>query len=115
MKKTYTCKGQHRGCLTFFQYHNRNLGGGNRSANILYRATILVGFFHSLSAQVIEWLEAVARGWNAHPTPFVWAGKRALRRQRARERHYIVSGSGATSCQPIPNQGVDLNGDKQGI
>ena len=75
----------------------------------------LAGQHPDSSAPVIAWLEAVARGWNAHPTPFVWAGKRALRRQRARERHCIVSGSGATSCQPIPNQGVDLNGDKQGI
>ncbi len=66
-------------------------------------------------AQLIEWLEAVARGWNAHPTPFVWAGRRALRRQRARERRYIVSGSGATSCQPISNQGMDLNGDQHAI
>ena len=48
-------------------------------------------------AQLIEWLEAVVRGWNAHPTPFVCGGKRALRRQRARERCYIASGSGATS------------------
>jgi hypothetical protein len=30
---------------------------------------------------IITWLEATARGWNAYPTPFVWAGKRKLRRQ----------------------------------
>jgi hypothetical protein len=66
-------------------------------------------------APLIEWLEAVARGGNAHPTPFIWGGKRALRRQRARERRYILSGSGATSYQLIPNLGVDLNGDKQTV
>ena len=25
-------------------------------------------------AQLIEWLEAVARGWNGNPTPFIWLG-----------------------------------------
>jgi hypothetical protein len=75
----------------------------------------LAGQHPESPAQLIAWLEAVARGWNAHPTPFVWAGKRALRRQRARERRYIISGSGATSYQPIPNPGVDLNGDKQTV
>lgn len=75
----------------------------------------LAGQHPESPAQLIEWLEAVARGWNAHPTPFVWAGKRALRRQRARERRYILSGSGATSYQPIPNPGVDFNGDKQTV
>lgn len=65
-------------------------------------------------AQLIEWLEAVARGWNVNPTPFIWGGKRALRRQRAHKRHYGLGGSGAISCQPIPHQWIDLNGDKQG-
>src|SRR5205085_192798 len=26
--------------------------------------------------QIIDWLEATARAWNADPTPFEWAGKR---------------------------------------
>ena len=55
---------------------------------------------------LMEWLAAVARGWNARPTPFIWGGKRALRRQRARERRYGLGGSGAVSRQPIPHQGV---------
>ncbi len=45
--------------------------------------------------QIIAWLEATARGWNAHPTPFVWGGKRAARRARARERRHALAGSGA--------------------
>ena len=57
--------------------------------------------------QLIQWLEAVARGWNAAPTPFVWGGRRALRRQQARERRYRLSGSGAMTRQPIPHQGTD--------
>ena len=63
--------------------------------------------------QLIQWLEAVARGWNAAPTPFVGGGKRALRRQQARERRYRLSGSGAMTRQPIPHQGTDGNGHKQ--
>jgi hypothetical protein len=34
--------------------------------------------------QIIEWLEATARGWNREPTPFIWGGKRKARREQAR-------------------------------
>ena len=44
---------------------------------------------------------AVARHWNAAPTPFVWGGKRAARRKRERERRHAVGGSGAYTRQPI--------------
>lgn len=45
-------------------------------------------------AEIIDWLEATARGWNQAPTPFVWAGKRKARRERARQRR-ALGGSGA--------------------
>jgi len=45
--------------------------------------------------QIIEWLEATARGWNKAPTRFEWGGKRATRRLRARERRHALGGSGA--------------------
>jgi len=45
--------------------------------------------------QIIEWLEATARGWNKTPTRFEWGGKRATRRLRARERRHALGGSGA--------------------
>jgi len=35
-------------------------------------------------SEIIDWLEATARGWNRQPTPFVWGGKRAARRARSR-------------------------------
>jgi transposase len=38
------------------------------------------------AAEIITWLEDTVAGWNAEPTPFVWAGKRCERRQRARQR-----------------------------
>jgi hypothetical protein len=52
------------------------------------------------TAQIIAWFEAVARHWNAAPTPFIWAGKRAARRRRQRERHR-VGGSGACTRTPL--------------
>lgn len=50
---------------------------------------------------LIAWLEAVAHGWNTCPTPFTWGGKRAARRQRARERRYRLGGAGAVAHQPL--------------
>ena len=51
--------------------------------------------------QIIAWFEAVAGHWNEAPTPFVWGGKRAARRQRWRERRHRVGGSGATTHAPL--------------
>ena len=51
--------------------------------------------------QIIAWLEAVARGWNANPTPFEWGGARAARRERSRNRRHALGGSGACSHRPI--------------
>jgi len=53
------------------------------------------------SAQVMAWLAAEVRGWNANPTPFVWGGKRAARRQRARERRHALGGAGGYTRRPI--------------
>ena len=52
--------------------------------------------------EIIEWLEATARGWNREPTPFMWGGKRHARRRRAWARRHAVSGSGACTHQPLP-------------
>lgn len=51
--------------------------------------------------EIIDALEATARAWNRAPTPFVWGGKRAARRQRARERRHALGGSGALTSRPI--------------
>lgn len=51
--------------------------------------------------QIIEWLEATARGWNRDPTPFEWGGRRALRRVRARKRRHALGGSGACTRRPV--------------
>jgi hypothetical protein len=52
------------------------------------------------TAPIIAWFEAVARHWNAAPTPFLWGGKRAARRRRQRERHR-PGGSGAFARTPL--------------
>jgi len=61
----------------------------------------LDGQYPTTPAQVITWLEATARGWNAHPTPFVWAGKRKLRRQRAYARRHLLGASAAATNRPL--------------
>jgi hypothetical protein len=55
--------------------------------------------------QIIAWLEAAARHWNADPTPFRWGGKRAQRRKRQRERWHRVGGSGARTHRPVARVG----------
>ena len=62
----------------------------------------LAGQCPTSAEQIIEWLEATARGWNRHPTPFIWGGKRKARRDRARTRRHALGGSGAYSKQAIP-------------
>ncbi len=63
---------------------------------------------HPHSAQqVMGWLAATVRGWNADPTPFAWGGKRQQRRWRARQRRhalYALGGSGAVTHQPLPRR-----------
>lgn len=51
--------------------------------------------------EIMEWLEATARGWNKEPPPFEWGGKRATRGERARKRRHAVGGSGGCTRRPI--------------
>jgi transposase len=53
----------------------------------------LTGQQPTSAEQIMTWLEDTVAGWNTHPTPFVWGGKRRERRQRARLRR--LAGSGA--------------------
>ena len=62
----------------------------------------LAGQHPNSAAELREWLAATVRGWNAAPTPFEWGGKRAERRQRARERRHRLGGSGAYTRRPLP-------------
>ena len=58
----------------------------------------LAGQHPQTAQEIIDGLEATVRGWNAEPTPFVWGGKRAARRVRARERRHALGESCA--CSP---------------
>jgi len=51
--------------------------------------------------EIITLFEATARGWNHNPTPFVWGGKRAIRRERSRQRRHAMGGSGAYTKRPV--------------
>lgn len=57
----------------------------------------LAGQHPESAEQLMEWLAATERGWNATPTPFTWGGKRTARRTRARQRQHPLGGSGALS------------------
>jgi hypothetical protein len=59
--------------------------------------------------EIIRWLEATARGWNADPTPFTWHGKRYLRRVRSRQRHHHLGGSGACARRPAHHRPTALD------
>jgi hypothetical protein len=61
----------------------------------------LDGQYPASPSEIVGRFEAVARHWNAAPTPFVWGGKRAARRKRERDRRHAVGGSGAYTRHPI--------------
>ncbi len=68
----------------------------------------LAGQHPTSAPEVMDWLVATVRGWNAAPTPFVWGGKRQQRRWRARPRRHTrqalhtLGGSGAATQRPLP-------------
>jgi len=62
----------------------------------------LAGHHPRTAQDVMDWLAAAVAGWNADPTPFVWGGPRAARRQRARERRHALGGSGGYTRRPLP-------------
>ena len=64
----------------------------------------LAGQHPQNAGEIMSWLGATVRGWNADPTPFVWGGKRAQRRQRARERRHALAASGGYTRRPIRRQ-----------
>jgi transposase len=61
----------------------------------------LTGEHPQTAEELIEWLEATVAGWNEHPTPFIWKGKRYERRQRARRRRLGGSGAAIVHSQPF--------------
>jgi DDE superfamily endonuclease len=68
----------------------------------------LAGHAPSSPQEIMQWLEAAARGWNADPTPFIWGGARHARRERSRHRHHPVGGSGAYTQRLIHRRPTPL-------
>jgi len=70
------------------------------------------------AAELMDWLAATVRGWNAAPTPFEWGGKRAARRARSRQRRHALGGSGACTRRPLRRSRArassGVNGHAQG-
>jgi transposase len=61
----------------------------------------LEGQHPETAQEVMDWLSAAVRGWNKAPTPFHWGGKRAARRQRARERRHTLGGACGYTRRPV--------------
>jgi transposase len=51
-----------------------------------------------------DWLTDTIEGWNRHPTPFIWGGKRHARRDRAYARRHRQGGSGAMTQYVLPRR-----------
>lgn len=82
------------------------LGGSwlnmTESIQRILKKRALEGSYPRSGQHIIERFETVATHWNAHPTPFIWGGKRQARRQRARQRRlHRLGGSGAYTRRPI--------------
>lgn len=67
----------------------------------LLKRRALDGTYPTSVSEIIEALESVAHHWNAHPTPFVWAGKRKARRHRAFLKRHPVGASASVAKRPV--------------
>lgn len=70
------------------------------SVQRLLKRRALDGTYPTSPQQIIQTFEAVAAHWNRHPTPFVWAGKRHARRDRAALKRHRLGASGAAIARP---------------
>ncbi|MGH3180519.1 MAG: helix-turn-helix domain-containing protein [Streptosporangiaceae bacterium] len=60
---------------------------------------------HPENTEILKvWFRETVQGWNRHPTPFLWGGKRHARRDRAYARRHRQGGSGAVTLRPVPRR-----------
>lgn len=60
---------------------------------------------HLYAVEILkDWLRDTCAGWNRHPTPFIWGGKRHARRDRTYARRHRQGGSGATTQYVLPRR-----------
>ena len=83
------------------------------SVQRIFKRRALDGRHPDSTDQIIAWFEAVARHWDAAPTPFEWGGKRAARRRRQRERRHRLGGSGACIRTPLRRASKPVYGYRQ--
>jgi hypothetical protein len=61
--------------------------------------------YHVYDVEILkDWFRDTIAGWNRHPTPFIWGGKRHARRDRAYARRHRLGGSGATTRYVLPQR-----------
>lgn len=61
--------------------------------------------YHVYDVEILkDWFRETIEGWNRHPTPFIWGGKRHARRDRAYARRHRLGGSGATTRYVLPQR-----------
>jgi hypothetical protein len=70
------------------------------SVQRILKRRALDGTYPLSPQQIIQAFEDVAAHWNQHPTPFVWAGKRKARRDRAALKRHRLGASGAATARP---------------
>ncbi len=66
----------------------------------LLKRRALDGTYPRSTEAIIQAFEAVAAHWNTQPTPFIWAGKRKVRRDRAAFKRHRLGASGAATVRP---------------
>lgn len=69
------------------------------SVQRLLKRRALDGTYPRSTQAIIQAFQFVATHWNIHPTPFVWAGKRKARRDRAALKRHRLGASGAAAIR----------------
>lgn len=67
----------------------------------LLKRRALNGTYPKTTGEIVDQFVAAARHWNRQPTPFIWAGKRHARRQRAYFSSHSVGASATVTRRPI--------------
>src|SRR5260370_17379242 len=61
--------------------------------------------YHTYDVEILkQWLTDAVLGWNRHPTPFIWGGKRHARRDRPYARRHRSAASPPTPPYSFPQR-----------
>lgn len=74
------------------------------SVQRIIKGRALSGQDYASVEELKQALTDAVEGWNRHPTPFTWGGKRHARRDRAYARRHRLGGSGATTTYALPRR-----------